>query len=124
MDLSNPFGTLNHELLIAKLHAYGFGKESLMLLFRVYTKVCNHPQPSTTTHHPQPPKKTTHKHPELPRTIHNHPKVTQKSQNLSQTCYCTLDVNAETGVSFDSDMKQWYIYMFVFVYMYFISYYI
>ena len=71
-------------------------------------------QPSTTTHHPQPPKKTTH----------NHPKVTQKSQNLSQTCYCNLDVNAETGVSFDSDMKQWYIYMFVCVYIYFIRYYI
>ena len=32
MDHSKAFGTLNHELLIAKLHAYGFGKESLMLL--------------------------------------------------------------------------------------------
>ena len=32
MDLSMAFDTLNHELLIAKLHAYGFGKESLMLL--------------------------------------------------------------------------------------------
>ena len=30
MDLSKAFDT--HELLIAKLHAYGFGKESLMLL--------------------------------------------------------------------------------------------
>ena len=30
MDLSKAFDTLNHELLIAKLH--GFGKESLMLL--------------------------------------------------------------------------------------------
>ena len=26
------FDTLNHDLLIPKLHAYGFGKESLMLL--------------------------------------------------------------------------------------------
>ena len=32
MDLSKAFDTLNHELLITILHAYGFGKESLMLL--------------------------------------------------------------------------------------------
>ena len=32
VDLSKASDTLNHELLIAKLHAYGFGKESLMLL--------------------------------------------------------------------------------------------
>ena len=32
MDLSKAFYTLNHELLIAKPHANGFGKESLMLL--------------------------------------------------------------------------------------------
>ena len=32
MDLSKAFDTLNHELLVAKLHASGFGKESLMLL--------------------------------------------------------------------------------------------
>ena len=32
MDLSKAFDTLNYELLIVKLHAYGFGKESLMLI--------------------------------------------------------------------------------------------
>ena len=32
MDLSKAFDTLNYELLIVKLHAYEFGKESLMLL--------------------------------------------------------------------------------------------
>ena len=32
MDLSKPFDTISHELLIAKLHAYGFSKESLDLV--------------------------------------------------------------------------------------------
>ena len=32
MDLSKTFGTLNHELLIAKLTAYGFNNESLKLI--------------------------------------------------------------------------------------------
>ena len=32
MDLSKAFTTLNHDLLIAKLHAYGFSEESLQLI--------------------------------------------------------------------------------------------
>ena len=32
MDLSKEFVTLNHELLIAELRAYGFSNESLMLI--------------------------------------------------------------------------------------------
>ena len=33
MDLSKAFDTISHELLIAKLHAYGFSKDALKLIF-------------------------------------------------------------------------------------------
>ena len=64
-----------------------------------YTKVCN------PCNYPQPPKKS-------PTTIHNHPKITQKAKIYDKQLRCsTLDVNSKTGIDFDSDMKQWYIYI-------------
>ena len=92
-----------------------------------YTKVCshphpptttrNHPQPATTSHNQQQPATTTQNHPQPSTTTHNclqptttnhsHPKITQKTQNLSQAVTLLhLDVNTETEVDFDSEMKQ------------------
>ena len=53
----------------------------------------------------QPPT-TTQNHPQLSTTTqkntHNHPKITQKGQDLVQTVmlYSTLDVHTETDVEF------------------------
>ena len=38
MDLSKTFDTLNHDLLIAKLHAYGFQHDALTLLHSYLSK--------------------------------------------------------------------------------------
>ena len=37
MDLSKVFDAINHELLVAKLHAYGFDKNSLRVIFSYLT---------------------------------------------------------------------------------------
>ena len=38
MDVSKALDTLNHDLLIAKLHAYGFDMKTLKLLHSYLTK--------------------------------------------------------------------------------------
>ena len=84
-------------------------------------------QPPTTIHNPQQPPKAIQNHPQPPKkpptipqkTTHNYPQPSTSTQKLpkkaktchKQLCYCTLDVNTEIDVAFDSDMKQWYIYM-------------
>ena len=73
----------------------------------------NHPQPPTTTHNHSQSSTTTLNHPKTPTTIYNQPQpptTTQKLPQKPKTChiqlfYCTLDVNTETDIDFDNDMK-------------------
>ena len=39
MDHSKAFDIIHHELLIAKLHAYGFTKESLLIILTLTKKL-------------------------------------------------------------------------------------
>ena len=48
MDLSKAFDTINHELLIAKLHAYGFSKHSLQLIIDYLCNRLQHIKINTT----------------------------------------------------------------------------
>ena len=40
MDLSKAFDTINHELLIAKLYAYGFSKSAVRLILSYLSERC------------------------------------------------------------------------------------
>ena len=79
--------------MIRKKNPFGY-----KCFLKGYTKVCNHPQPSTTIYsHPQPSRTT--------QKLHKKVKI--------------FGVNSETDVDIDNDMKQWYIYTCVCVYIYF-----
>ena len=81
------------------------------------TKVCNYPQPFVTTrNHSKPPtiienrsqtSTTPHNHPQTSTTTQKLPKKAETCQKL--LCCFTVDVNTETDVGSDSDMKHWYI---------------
>ena len=98
----------------------------------IHKHLKNHPQPPRTIHsHPQL-QTTISNHPQLPTTAHNYPQTPKHAHKTThnylqpstttiklpkkaktchkQLCYCTLDVNTEKDVGFDSDIKQWYIY--------------
>ena len=47
MDLSKAFDAINHGLLIAKLHVYGFSKESLKLIKSYLTNRCQRTKRNT-----------------------------------------------------------------------------
>ena len=69
-----------------------------------YTNVCNPTQqPTITQNHPQP-SSITHNHPQIPTITQTLPKKVKICHK--QLRYCTLDVNTETGIDLDSDMKQ------------------
>ena len=48
MDLSNAFGTINHQLLIAKLYAYGFTIDALDLILDYLTNRCQRTKINTS----------------------------------------------------------------------------
>ena len=45
MDLSKAFDTINHELLITKLHGYGFSIEALEVLLSYLQEKCKESRP-------------------------------------------------------------------------------
>ena len=72
------------------------------------TTIHNHPQPSKNTHNHSQPSTITEKPPTITQKHPQPSNITQKVKTYhKQLCYCTLDVNIETDVDFDSDMKHW-----------------
>ena len=56
-----------------------------------------------------------------PTTIHNHPQPSTTTQKLHKKTK-TFDVNTETDIVIDNDIKQWYLYTCVYIYILYKTY--
>ena len=86
-----------------------------------YIKVCNHPQrpttiynypqrPTTIHNQPKKPPTTTHNHPQTPKNYSKKPRLVTNSDVIPLLMFILKQI-----LSFDSDTKQWYMYMCVYL---------
>ena len=73
------------------------------------TTIYNHPQrPTTIDNHQKKPPTTTHNHPQPPKNYSKKPRLVTNSDVIPLLMFILKQI-----LSFDSDTKQWYMYMCV-----------